>query len=114
MENAVAIEELGLTVEAVERLGFRIVKNWACAPAVTQKDAHALTRRRQMISEQRAVERRCREAEQAAEFARQIPRGVPVVPGATPVESLYAADAGSRPPSVREQLLDAELAHGKG
>jgi hypothetical protein len=114
VENAVAIEELGLTVESVERLGFRIVNNWACKPSVSQQDAHALTRRTQMIAGQREAERRRQEDEQAAEFARRIPRGIRApAPGMSAVEVMLSVDAHEREPSVYQELLDEQFAAGR-
>jgi hypothetical protein len=119
VEGAVAIEELGLSVDAVEQLGFRVVENWACKPAVSQRDAYAISKRQMVISEQREDERRRWQAEQdrkAAEWAAKfpVPRGIPAVEGMSAVEQMLAAGADEREPTVFEQLLDGELAHGKG
>jgi hypothetical protein len=107
-------EDLDMSVADVERLGFRVCVHWSGAPAVSERDAYAISIRRRMIARQRDAERRRREDEQAAEFARRLPRGIPAIPGCTAVETMFAVDADERPKSVREQLLDAELAHGKG
>jgi hypothetical protein len=113
------VEDLGMTVAEVEQLGFRIVEHWSCVPAVSERDAHALSQRNAIIARQREDERRRLEAERerkAAEWAAQhpVPPGIPAVPGMSAVEVMFAADAGERAPSVFEELLDQELAHGKG
>ena len=116
---AVRVEDLGLPVDEVERLGFRVVTHWSLAPAVSEKDAHALARRLAVIAQQREDERRRHEAErerQMAEFAARypVPRGIPAQPGMSAVEVMFAADAHERVPTVFGDLLDRELAHGKG
>jgi hypothetical protein len=114
VENAVAIEELDMTADDVERLGFKVCLDWACRPSVSQKDAHALTRRRRMITEQNEAKRRRREAEQAAEFARRIPRGIPApAPNMSAVEVMLSVDAHEREPSVYQELLDEQFAAGR-
>jgi hypothetical protein len=119
VEGAVRVEDLGMSVADVEQLGFRIVEHWSCVPAVSERDAYALARRKQMIDRQREDERRRREAEReqklAAEFAAQVPRGIPAPePGMSALEVLFAADTHEREPSVRTQLLEEELAAGRG
>jgi len=113
------VEDLGMTVADVEQLGFRVVEHWSCVPAVSERDAYAISKRQAMISQQRDDERRRSQAEQdrkAAEWAAKFPvaRGVPAVPGMTAVEQMLAAGEGDRPRTVFTELLDAELAGGKG
>jgi N-dimethylarginine dimethylaminohydrolase len=114
------VEDLGMTVADVERLGFRVVEHWSGVPAVAEKDAYAISKRQAMISQQREDERRRFEAEQErkmAEFAARYavaPRGVPAVEGLSAVEQVLLAGEGDRPRTVFTELLDAELAGGKG
>ena len=49
-----------------------------------------------------------------AALTRLHPRGIPAQPGMSAVEVMFAADAHERVPTVFEDLLDRELAHGKG
>jgi hypothetical protein len=107
-------EDLGMSVADVERLGCRVCLNWSGVPAVTESDAFALSMRKRMINEQREAERRRREDEQAAEFARRVPRGIPAPdPSMSALEVLLAVDADERPPSVHQQLLDEQFARGR-
>jgi hypothetical protein len=113
------VEDLGMTVADVERLGFRVVEHWSGVPAVAEKDAYAISKRQAMISQQREDERRRFEAEQErkmAEFAARYPvaRGIPANPNMTAVEQVLASGGDERPRTVYEELLDAELAGGKG
>jgi hypothetical protein len=67
----------------------------------------------------RADERRRREAEREQKMIEAatrfpVPRGVPSHPELGPIEAMLLADEASRPRSLYEQLLDEELAHGKG
>jgi hypothetical protein len=118
--GAVRVEDLGMTVTDVEQLGFRIVEHWSCAPAVSERDAYALSRRQAMIGQQHEAERRRCEAEnerRMAEIAAQHRplRGVPAVPGMSAFETMLAADADEpRELSVYEDLLQQRFAHGKG
>jgi hypothetical protein len=113
------VEDLGLPVDDVQAMGFKIVLHWSNVPAVSERDAYAISQRQAVIHQQREAERRRREAEQerkAAEWAAKfpVPRGIPAPdPNMSAVEVMFAADAHERVPSVREQLLDQELAHGK-
>ena len=104
------VEDLGMQVEDVRKLGFKLLVHWSNVPAVSEADAHALVCRRQMLSAQVAARREAEAAEWAAKFP--VPKGVPAVPGLSAVEVMFAAGEGDRPKSVREQLLDAELAKG--
>jgi hypothetical protein len=65
-----------------------------------------------------AEERRRRDDEQArrhAELAALIPRGVPAQqPGMSAIAVMLAADPDEKEPSVFTQLLDEQLAAGKG
>jgi hypothetical protein len=63
------VEDLGMTVADVERLGFRVVEHWSGVPAVAEKDAYAISKRQAMISQQREDERRRFEAEQERKMA---------------------------------------------
>jgi hypothetical protein len=113
------VEDLGMAVADVERLGFRVVEHWSCVPAVSERDAYAISKRQAVISQQREDERRRRQAEQerkAAEFAARYPvaRGVPAVEGLTAVEQVLLSGGDVRPRTVFEDLLDGELAAGKG
>jgi hypothetical protein len=117
----VPIENLDMSVAAVEDLGFRIVLHWSGVPAVAEKDAHALSRRRQLIDRQREEERRRREAERerqmAAEFAARVPRGVAAPqPGMSALAVMIAAGEGDddRPRSAFTEMLDEALAAGRG
>jgi hypothetical protein len=51
-----------------------------------------------------------------AEFAARYPvaRGIPANPNMTAVEQVLASGGDERPRTVYEELLDAELAGGKG
>jgi hypothetical protein len=106
------VEDLGMTVADVERLGFRVVEHWSGVPAVAEKDAYAISKRQAMISRQREAERERKMAEFAARFP--VARGVPAVPGMSAVEQMLAAGEGGRPASVFTELLEGELAAGKG
>jgi hypothetical protein len=106
------VEDLGMTVADVERLGFRVVEHWSGVPAVAERDAYAISKRQAMISRQREAERERKLAEFAARFP--VARGVPAVPGMTAAEQMFAAGEGGRPPSVFTELLEGELAAGKG
>jgi hypothetical protein len=112
-------EDLGMTVADVEALGFRVVLHWSGVPAVSERDAFALASRQAMVDRQREAERRRREAEReqrmAAEFAARVPRGVPAPqPGMSALEVMLAANEDERPPSAFIEMLDEELAAGKG
>jgi hypothetical protein len=106
------VEDLNMRPEDVRELGFRLLTHWSNVPAVSEADAHALVCRRQMLSEQVEARREAQMAEWVARFP--VPAGVPAIPGMTAAEQMFAAGEVDRPRSVREQLLDAELAHVKG
>jgi hypothetical protein len=96
------VEDLGMTVADVEQLGFRVVEHWSCVPAVSERDAYAISKRQAMISQQREDERRRHEAErerQMAEFAARYPvaRGVPAVEGLSAVEQVLLAARATAP-----------------
>jgi hypothetical protein len=111
--GAVRISVLDMTVADVERLGFRVVRHWSTEPAVSERDAFAISMRKRMIAEQFESKRRRLEAEQAAEFANQVLPGIPALPGASAVETMLAADEHEREPSVYQELLDERYAHGR-
>lgn len=106
------VEDLHMQVEVVRELGFKLLRHWSDVPAVSEADAHALVCRRKMLSRQFEARRQAEMAELAARYA--PPAGVPAVPGLSAVEQVLLAGEGDRAKSVREQLLDAELAHVKG
>ena len=107
------VEDLDMQVEVVRGLGFRVLTHWSGVPAVSEADAHALTSRKKMLNEQHEARRQAEAAEWAARYS-VVPAGIPAVEGLSAVEQMFAAGAGDRPKSVREQLLDEELARGKG
>jgi hypothetical protein len=106
------VEDLGMTVADVERLGFRVVEHWSGVPAVAERDAYAISKRQAMISRQREAEQQRRMSEFAAKYP--VARGVPAVEGLTAVEQVLLAGEGGRPRTVFTELLEGELAAGKG
>jgi hypothetical protein len=112
------VEDLGMSVADVERLGFRVVEHWSCVPAVSERDAYAVSKRQAMIRQQREAERRRRDAEReqkmAAEFAATVPRGIAAPqPGMSAVEVMFSVDTDDRPTSVYQELLDEQFAAGR-
>jgi hypothetical protein len=118
LEGAVRIEDLNMSVAAVQDLGFRLCVHWSGALAVSERDAHAISQRQRMIAEQREAERRRCEVERAekmaVEFAATVPRGAPAQPNMSALEVMLAANEDERPPSAFIEMLDDALAAGKG
>ena len=62
------------------------------------------------VAERRAVA----EAEVIAAALADVPRGAPMVDGASAFESMVAAYPPDTPPSVWQELMDEELERGRG
>jgi hypothetical protein len=116
MPGSVRVEDLGMTVADVRAMGFKVVLHWSNVPAVSERDAFALSRRQSVIAEQHEVERRRRDAERERRMQESAPvlRGIPAPdPTMSAVEVMLAADAHDRPQSVYEQLLEEQFARGR-
>lgn len=113
------VEDLNMTVDDVSALGFRIVRHWSGVEAVSEPDAFALASRQAMVDRQREEERRRWQAAQERKMAEWVAAhpvhpGIPAPePGMSAVEVMLSVDADDHPPSVYQELLDAQLAAGR-
>jgi hypothetical protein len=103
----------------LEAEGVELVEDDIGRAALSRMDAARLLGAWRSEEAYQAEERARRQAEQdrkAAEWAARhpVPRGLPAQPGMTAAEVMFAAGEGDRRPSVFVELLDDELAAGKG
>jgi hypothetical protein len=92
--------------------GVVVVEDPIGRPAITCEDAGRLIGSRRAARAYQESEWARQMAEAAARYP--VPGGVPAVEGLTAVEQVLLAGEGDRPVRVFEELLDIELAHGKG
>jgi hypothetical protein len=92
--------------------GVEVIEDSVGRAAISAGDAARLIGARR-AAEAFAEDRRRRQEAEMLATAVPVLRGVPAHPDLSPVVALMLADEASRPKSVTEELLDAELA-GRG
>ena len=98
----------------LEHEGIEPVEDSVGRLAIRCEDAAKLLGDRRAREAFAADQRARQEAEWAARYAAEVPKGLPAIPDASPTASLMLFDEADRPKSVYEELLDAELAHEEG
>ena len=91
--------------------GVEVVEDAIGRASITCEDAGRLIGARRSAYAFAEVERARQTAEWAARYP--VPRGVPAVEGMDACAQMFAEGEADRPPSLFEQLMDAELAAGK-